>query len=1023
MKKLLFIAIFTVVAAPWPASLQAQYFGRNKPRYENKEFNVLQTPHFEIHHYLDNEPLLRKFANDAEHWYLLHQAVLLDTFDQRNPIILYNDHPDFQQTNAISGEISVGTGGVTEGLRNRVVLPLAMSNAQTRHVLGHELVHAFQYHKVIYGDSTSLQSLANLPLWMVEGLAEYLSIGRLDPHTSMWMRDAVLHDRVPTIRKMNDPAYFPYRWGQAFWAFITGFKGDEIVAPLFMSTAKYGFEEASVREIGMKEKELSEFWIKSMKEYYGQWLGDGKERFIGKPLMAEKKNKTQLNIAPVLSPNGQYVLFLSEKDLFTIDFYLANAVNGEIIRKVHSAARSGHLDDLNFIESAGTWAPDSRRFAFVGVSKGDNVLVIKNIEGKTLETLKIPGVPAFSNPAWSPDGRSIVVAGIVNGQVDLYQYFLTSNRVVKLTDDAYSELEPAWSPDGRHLAFASDKLSMDAGVSRLSFNLAVMDMEDESHPITYYDFFLGANNLNPVYDWEGNILFLSDRDGFRNMYKFEPSTGKIFQLTDFLTGISGITPYAPAITASIKENRDRILFTHYFDGGYHIYWARQRDFLNKEVDPQDVHMEAAWLPKVNDVARTIVDLNLSKFDLLAPLPEDSLRTLPYRPRFSLEYIGGSAGVGVATGQIYGGTATGVAGGVDMLFGDMLGNHRLFSSLYLNGEIYDAGLATAFYNLKNRFIWGVGYSHLPYASGRYGYVGIDTLTFIDGTRILTDHFVLDKIRTFEDKISVFGQYPLSRILRVEGGASFAVYYNRVDRFDQYYDAFGRLVYQERHKVEPASVGLNLFKGSLGSVSTAVVGDNSYFGLASPLMGHRFRIGAEHYFGDFNVSNLTVDLRKYFYARPFSLATRFMHYGRYGTNANNFFPLFLGYPWYMRGYRFDKAEEILNANKRSIDELFGSKMAIAGIELRTPFSGPRHMALIPSKVFFTELSLFLDGGLAWDTYSRTNDPTLREFDFNPLFSAGVSMRFNLFGALVLEPYYAWPLLKQTQGVFGVNIVPGW
>lgn len=1023
MKKLLLSFLVFLFAAQWAGVLQAQYFGRNKPRYEQFHFRVLQTPHFDIHHYFDNKEKLHELANEAEHWYKLHQAIMLDTFDKRNPLLIYNDHADFQQTNAISGDISIGTGGVTEGLRNRVVLPIAMTNAQTRHVLGHELVHAFQYHKIIYGDSTSLQNLANLPLWMVEGLAEYLSIGRLDPNTAMWMRDAVLHDKVPTLRKMNDPSYFPYRWGQAFWAFTTGFKGDEVVAPLFVTTAKYGLEKALESELGMKEKEFSEFWVKSMNEYYSQWLGDKKERFIGRKLINGKKEGGRLNLAPVLSPNGRYVLFLSEKSLFGIDFYLANAANGEVIRKVHSSTRSGHLDDLNFIESAGTWAPDSRRFAFVAVSKGDNVLVIKDIEGKELETTRIPGVPAFSNPAWSPDGESIVVAGLVNGQVDLYQYFLKSGKVVQLTNDRYSELLPAWSPDGNKLAFASDKLSMDAGVSRWTFNIAVMDMYDDAHPVTYYDFFLGADNLNPVWDWENNILFLSDRDGFRNMYKLETATGKIYQLTDFLTGVSGITPYAPAITASIRENRDRILFTHYYDGGYHIYRARAEDFIYREVAPNEVNMDAALLPKVNELARNIVDINLAKMDLLADLPQDSFKLLPYKPRFTMEYIGGSAGVGVATGQIYGGTATGLAGGVDMLFGDMLGNQKLYSSLYLNGEIYDFGASTAFFNLKNRFGWGVGFSHLPYASGRYGYVGVDTLVFQDIGAIVADHFILDKIRTFEDKLSLFGQYPFSRTLRVEGGASFAVYYNRVDRVDQYYDAFGRLIYQDQNKVDPASVGLNLFKGSLGTVNTAVVGDNSFFGLASPMAGHRFRIGAEQYFCDFNLTNLTIDLRKYFFAKPVAFATRVMHYGRYGKDANSFFPLFLGYPWYMRGYRFDLAQDILNPNKRSIDELFGSKMLIGGFEVRLPFTGPEQLALIPSKAFFTELSAFIDGGMAWDTFSDPTDTYLRKFNFNPLFSAGFSWRINLFGAMVLEPYYAWPLLSETQGVFGVNIVPGW
>ncbi|MFQ5448937.1 MAG: TolB family protein, partial [Saprospiraceae bacterium] len=515
------------------------------------------------------------------------------------------------------------------------------------------------------------------PLWMIEGLAEYMSIGRVDANTSLWMRDAVLNDKVPTLKDLYNPEYFPYRWGQAFWAFLAGMKGDDIIAPFFVATAKYGFEDACKQVLNMSSKDLSKLWVNTLKDHYGKYIGDRKERFIGSPLITKKKQGGRLHIAPMLSPNGKYVLFLSEKDLFSIDIFLANAVNGKIIRKIHSATKNGHLDDLDFIESAGTWAPDSRRIAFVAVRKGQNVLVIKDIKGKMLETFEIPGVPAFSNPAWSPDGKSIVVAGLVNGQVDLYEVFLKNKKVVQLTDDRYSEMAPAWSADGTQLAFATDQLSLERNTPRLTFNIAVMKLASATrNPLsdgsqgtpksetTIFDFFFGADNLNPVFDADGNLLFLSDHDGFRNLYKYEFASGKIFQLTDFLTGISGITPYAPAITASTNGKRNRVFFTHYRDGGYNIYRAKSEQFLHREVAPDSVNLAAATLPKVNRRATDIVDANLDAHGTKPTLTEEQMNSLAYRPKFQLDYIGGGAGVGVGFGQSYGGTATGMAGSVD-----------------------------------------------------------------------------------------------------------------------------------------------------------------------------------------------------------------------------------------------------------------------------------------------------------------------------------------------------------------------
>jgi Tol biopolymer transport system component len=67
--------------------------------------------------------------------------------------------------------------------------------------------------------------------------------------------------------------------------------------------------------------------------------------------------------------------------------------------------------------------------------------------------------------------------------------------------------------------------------------------------ITDMNIFNGANNLDPQYSADGTqIYFLSNRDGFRNMYRYTLASGKVEQMTNLFTGISGITEYSPALT-------------------------------------------------------------------------------------------------------------------------------------------------------------------------------------------------------------------------------------------------------------------------------------------------------------------------------------------------------------------------------------------------------------------------------------------------------------------------------------------
>lgn len=1003
-------------------NIQAQYFGKNKPQYEDIEFDLYQSPHFAIYHYLnDNRPYLNRLAKYSEDWYSAHQTILKDTFYKRNPIIFYNNHADFQQTNAISGPIGVGTGGVTEGLKNRVIMPVAESEQQTHHVLGHELVHAFQYRMILGGDSTNMQSLGNIPLYMVEGLAEYMSIGRYDSHTAMWMRDAVLNDDVPTIKELNSPEYFPYRYGQAFWAVITGLYGDHAIRPFFLNTAKYGLENAIVRTFGLTQEDLSDIWVSAIKNHFTPLVSGLDPDPIGKTIVDEE-NGGEINVSPVLSPNGKYMIFLSEKSALSIDLYLADANTGEILEKITSITRDAHLDQISYLESTGTWSPDSEEFAFVGFAKGDNKLIIRRTtSGATEEEFFLKGVPAFSNPAWSPDGRYIVVTGIVDGQPDLYLFNLRTQNVRQLTNDRYAELQPKWK-DENTLIYATDELSMNRGRTngKWTYNIGQLDIESGEKMV--FDFFFRANNLNPVPDQQGNIWFLSDRDGYRNIYVYKPAENSLFQMTKLPVGVSGITQYSPAITVSSR--REKVLYTNYNNNKYTINFGKPEAFLWEEVSPDAVDMSSAVLPEVGvEGVASIVQPQLERIDQMATYPADSFDRAPYKPRFGLDYIGGGAGGGIGVGGM--GIGSGLAGGINLLFSDITGSHQLFSTVSVSGEIYDIGGIVRYINRDNRINWGVSLSHIPQRTGG-SFITQDTLPGSDAQ--LVPAIKTDIIRIYQDELGVFGQYPFNRVFRIEGGFAASYNYFRYDRYTNYYSPTGRFLTRERERKpvgdEITIFGITYEKGFLYNTEAAFVGDNSTFGMTSPLAGYRMRIGANKFFGQYNFETYLADLRRYFFAKPFSFAVRAMHFARVGEDQQRFYPIYLGQMGLVRGLNFNNAAEFQNRYGITLEQLVGSKFFLAGGEVRLPFTGPEQLALIRSGFLFTQLAAFVDAGVAFNSYQQLSDLDAQDqVGPIPIVTAGISLRVNLFNALILEPYYAWPIRENSKGVFGLNFLPGW
>src|SRR5687767_1427637 len=116
-----------------------------------------------------------------------------------------------------------------------------------------------------------------LPLWFIEGMAEYLSLGPVDPNTAMWLRDAARQEKLPTIKDLDNPKFFPYRWGQALWAYVGGRWGDEVIPSMLTVASRRGIEEAFQQVLGVPTKQVSADWQASIQETYAPILASAKE--------------------------------------------------------------------------------------------------------------------------------------------------------------------------------------------------------------------------------------------------------------------------------------------------------------------------------------------------------------------------------------------------------------------------------------------------------------------------------------------------------------------------------------------------------------------------------------------------------------------------------------------------------------------------------------------------------------------------------------------------------------------------
>ncbi len=1020
-----------------------QYFGMNQVQYKHFDWRVIETEHWLVHYYPEERAGAMEAARLAERSYARLSKILDHQFRERKPIILFASRSEFGQNN-VTGDLGEGTGGVTEALRHRMILPLTGDLGSFEHVLAHEMVHEFQYDIFARGKAgANLQTLSQVdpPLWFMEGMAEYLSIGPVHPLTSSWLRDAAVNGTVPTIEQMTErpDKYFPYRYGEALWEYVGERWGDAAIGEILQNATTLGIARAFQRQLGLTLHELSDDWRESVNaKYLPQAAALDRPRTFSQPLLTERKSGGQIFLAPSLSSDGNRIAFLSngnEKrgELF-IDLWLADARTGKRIKRLVESTLNPNFEELRLLYSQSSFSNDGRTLAFTAQREGKDVLYLMDVaSAKVRARLDLP-LDAVTSPVWSPDGRQLAFSGSRGGISDLYIVNADGKGLRQLTNDLYGDLQPAWSPDGTRIAFSTDR-GPDTNLQVLKlakWRIAVMDISSGAIEVLPNQ---GGLNLNPQWSPDGRELaFISDRTGIPNVFLYDFGNQQHYQITNVLGGVSAITEYSPAITWA--RTADRMAFTYYEKGDYTVWAFDNPRGLKKTAfrpgatnalaaapdspaaprtgldsmtlrprtgDPVSVYRAPAGTRQSSVLAaqETVAELPPSvavlMSDPLFGLPDTSrFKEHPYHVSFHPDYIANpSIGYTPNYGTLAGGTA--------FVFSDLLGNHQLAVAGNVYGRLSDASVFLGYANLSHRLQYTTGISQDPV------YVPLNG-GFVPNGQLI--RYQNDYLRYVVRNVFLTAQYPFNRFTRVETGLQFnSIGQGIVSVFQDCNQAgfCGDVQFKTAQKLPTINYV---------TPSTAFVSDNTLFGNTGPVMGRRMRFQAQHSLGKINFSEFLADYRRYdpIIFNTLTFATRFLSSVSVGPDEG-FFPKYIGRPDFIRGYdranfNFVDCTAVIGAQADCANaQLAGSRVAVANAELRFPiirrFDIGSSFGLPP-----VDGLIFYDAGLAWNKAQTPHlgrapegyDPNLNRY---PLTSWGAGLRVNLFNLAILRWDYARPM----------------
>ncbi|HEU4631691.1 MAG TPA: BamA/TamA family outer membrane protein [Gemmatimonadaceae bacterium] len=1066
------LAGLATAAAPLAAQ---EYFGTNQVQYETFDWKVLETEHFQVHFYPGLEKTARIAGSMAERSYARLSRILGHEFREKKPIIVFASRTDFAQNNMF-GDLGESTGGVTDWLRQRNTIYFLGDYGEFEHVLTHEMVHVFEYDVFSRGRAGSnLQSFARArpPDWFMEGMAEYLSRGPDHPPTDAVVRDAALNGRLPTIEEMTyrPDLYFPYRYGEALWEYVGQRWGDRAIGDILNGAPSVGIERSFQRELGLSLEQLGEEWRESVQDTQLPQIAERQRaRRFAEPLLdAERTGGASHNyVAPTLSPDGQYVAFLStgsylRGEVFP-DLYLAETKTGERVARLTKSTRSPEFEELRIGYSQAAFSPDGKYLAFTAQRRGKDILVLLDVKRRK-EVRAFDKFPfeQMIGPTFSPDGRRIAFVGATGEQSDLYVMNVDGSGLRQLTDDLYGDAQPAWSPDGRWIAFASER-GPQTDLSLLRFGkwrISLLDLSTGRVEVLPGQ---DGRNLNPQWSPDSrDLVYISDRTGTSNLFLYDIAEREHYQLSDVFSSVASFTEISPAI--SWARNADKLAFVYFEDNEYSVWWISNPRHLKGEpfrepapatrvvatadssIVPQaavdtlapsaaDSALHAArpgqvaqgaphsvlldTLPEQLSIYRSASGLRHSETlppaergrtdaVTVAALLDSASLALPDTSTFRVyDYSGGLRPEAVSQptiGYAQDNFNRGIVGGTTVIFSDLLGNHRLALAGAVNGRLSEAQVFAAYANYAHRLQYVLGVSQMPYYF-QSGFVQVAPITQTEDleTRAFFRYIVREAFAV--------GMRPKDRFTRFEFGARGLSYARDEIRFARYIDhatgfALTDYFYQPIRRLPSVNV-----VAPFG----AYVSDNALMGYTSPILGRRYRLQVSPNFGTWNYVEYLADYRRYdpILFNVLTVATRFTGIARIGKDENQLPPNYLR-PEFIRGYddqfyRNRTCSPTREAECVSSFELVGSRVAFANAELRFPVIRRFDLGILPISLPPVDGHLFYDAGIAWTDGQHASFSTAQSPEANTrtlLTSWGAGFRLNLFGYAILRMDYAIPL----------------
>lgn len=544
-------AIVRILVLGWILSLVAlssgiaqrstEVFGKNRIQYRSFDWYYLSGENFDVYYYDGRRAVATEALNylEAEFDRITDLLGYAPYFKTR--VFLYNSLADQRQSNVGLNRTEYTLNGEIEFVKPYIEVSHLGTGQEFKEELLYE-VSNLMVNEMMYGGNLKeiFQSalLLNLSEWFVNGASQYIARG-WTAEMDDYIREIIRTKRVNHLSKFAgiEAALV----GQSFWNFVAEKYGKSSISNILNYTRITRNEEKSILiTLGLSYKQLLIEWQK----YYTQMQEQVSKTYVGPADSTKIKlrhNATTEYTTIKVSPDGRYLAY-AENDRGRFIVKVRSIETGKETTILTQGSKVVNQEVDYRLPILG-WS-DANTLGVIAVRRGNYTFWLYDLSTKTKLPRELDKFNNVRSISFSANGRLAVLSADYEGKNDLYLISSRRDRIRRLTNDIYDDLDPAFIPGTNRIVFTSnrpsDSLTIKNKVSLSDLtdnhNLFVFDLDTTKTMLQRITNTL-SKDYSPIALNNNVFYYLSDQRGIINLFKYDRSTGIYTQVTNFSTSI------------------------------------------------------------------------------------------------------------------------------------------------------------------------------------------------------------------------------------------------------------------------------------------------------------------------------------------------------------------------------------------------------------------------------------------------------------------------------------------------------